>query len=230
VTEDQVFEGVRRLVLAGEYRDWRCQQLGPAVEPLRRLPDGQVDLADLPRWRRERPRYRRFDRGTREYVSTRDAGLLKPLPPLTPASREAVAEAEEVFGFPLPRLLRRLYLEVGNGGFGPRRGILGVRGGVPDGDWDDILQSSRPRDPEGPVPASFIWVFDWGCAIWSLIDSSDPAGQMWAWDSNQLPGRNLISQDQTLAEWLGLWLDGQLSMPKGTQPDGLARPGRASQR
>ncbi|MDX6329418.1 MAG: hypothetical protein QOI83_1801 [Streptomycetaceae bacterium] len=40
------------------------------------------------------------------------------------ATPEAVAEAEEVIGFPLPPLLRRLYLEVANGGFGPDEGIL----------------------------------------------------------------------------------------------------------
>ncbi|MGP3934211.1 SMI1/KNR4 family protein [Nonomuraea sp. KM88] len=44
------------------------------------------------------------------------------------ASSEAVAEAEAAIGYPLPSLLRRLYLEVGNGGFGPRGGIIGVRG------------------------------------------------------------------------------------------------------
>ncbi|MEV6371357.1 hypothetical protein AB0L86_31195 [Micromonospora musae] len=40
------------------------------------------------------------------------------LPP--PASPEAVSDAEKVIGYPLPRLLRRLYLEVANGGFGPQ--------------------------------------------------------------------------------------------------------------
>jgi len=36
-------------------------------------------------------------------------------------------------GWPRPPLLRRLYLEVGNGGFGPRDGILGVRRGLGTG-------------------------------------------------------------------------------------------------
>jgi len=44
------------------------------------------------------------------------------LPP--PATPEAVAAAEEVIGFPLPPLLRRLYVEVANGGFGPNEGTI----------------------------------------------------------------------------------------------------------
>jgi hypothetical protein len=41
------------------------------------------------------------------------------LAPLRPAPHAAVAEAEELAGRSLPLLLRRLYLEVGKGGFGP---------------------------------------------------------------------------------------------------------------
>ncbi|MGH4031337.1 hypothetical protein ACQB60_20655 [Actinomycetota bacterium Odt1-20B] len=51
-----------------------------------------------------------------------------------PATEAAVTEAELVIGFPLPPLLRRLYLEVANGGFGPGEGIVGVRGGASQGD------------------------------------------------------------------------------------------------
>jgi SMI1/KNR4 family protein SUKH-1 len=51
----------------------------------------------------------------------------KPLP--EPASHEGIAAAERRLGFVLPPLLKRLYLEVANGGFGPGPGILGVSGG-----------------------------------------------------------------------------------------------------
>ena len=45
-----------------------------------------------------------------------------------PASLDSVLEAESALGGPLPPLLRRLLLEVANGGFGPDDGIIGVRG------------------------------------------------------------------------------------------------------
>lgn len=36
-----------------------------------------------------------------------------------PASAMAVSNVQETVGHPMPQLLRRLYLEVANGGFGP---------------------------------------------------------------------------------------------------------------
>lgn len=220
VTEDKVFEGVRRLALAGEYRDYRYQQLGPTPKPPRRLPDGRIDPADLRRYRKERPKTRRFERGTPEYAAARDAGLLKPLPPLVPAPPAAVTEAEEVIGFPLPRLLRRLYLEVGNGGFGPRSGILGVRGGPFGDNLANIVEAHQvySADPDHPTPPGLIWLFEWGCAIGSLVDCRDPSGRMWAWDPNKGRANVLGPLDQTLADWLGLWLECRLAMPEGTAP------------
>ena len=50
-------------------------------------------------------------------------------PPYPPASAETLARAEERLGFRLPELLRKMYLEVGNGGYGPGYGIVGLEGG-----------------------------------------------------------------------------------------------------
>src|SRR5690242_12415879 len=64
--------------------------------------------------------------------ATDGADLVPPkvFPPATPAAVEA---AEQALGFALPPLLRQLYLEVGNGGFGPGYGLSGV----PEGAVDD---------------------------------------------------------------------------------------------
>ena len=51
----------------------------------------------------------------------------RPLP--APAGEAQLADAERQLGFGLPPLLRRLYMEVANGGFGPGPGILGLKGG-----------------------------------------------------------------------------------------------------
>jgi hypothetical protein len=226
VTEDEVFADVVRLAAAGEYRDFRRQPLGPKAEPLRRLPDGRPDPADYRRWLREQPKSKLFQRGTPEYVAARDADVLEPLPPLQPAAPEAVAEAEEEIGYPLPSLLRRLYLEVGNGGFGPRQGIPGVRGGAAVGwDWPDITAFHRDAraDERWQAWPWLVPVLDWGCTIMSLVDCRDPDGRMWAWEEGQLIS---LPQRQTLAGWLGLWLQGQLSLPEGTGP-GIARSARS---
>ena len=64
----------------------------------------------------------------------------RPFPP--PATPEALDAAEARMGAALPPLLRRLYGEVANGGFGPGSGIIGIEGG-----WTD---DKRPND-RGPV-------------------------------------------------------------------------------
>ncbi len=112
----------------------------------------------------------------------------------------------------MPPLLRRLFLEAANGGFGPRRGILGVRGhGLTyNGDWTDLLHVYRAFSPR--MPREMLWLFDWGCAIWSLVDCSRPEGQMWVWDPNGAedpsPANSLFRQAMTLTDWLAAWLHG----------------------
>lgn len=44
-----------------------------------------------------------------------------------PATEEELADAEKWFGCPLPPLLRALYVNVANGGFGPGNGLEGVQ-------------------------------------------------------------------------------------------------------
>ncbi|MFJ3642733.1 SMI1/KNR4 family protein [Streptomyces sp. NPDC090108] len=125
-----------------------------------------------------------------------------------PATPEAVAAAEKTIGFPVPPLLRRLYLEVANGGFGPAEGILGVRGGAAQGNFRDIaeLYEDGP-DPSGHIPAGVVLIYDWGCTIWSLVDFRDPAGAMWCTHQGER-----WPQGITLAEWLAGALAGTLTV------------------
>ena len=57
--------------------------------------------------------------------SDRTSGVATRVNP--PASPRAVEATEEKLGLRIPALLRRLYLELGNGSFGPRGQVLGVR-------------------------------------------------------------------------------------------------------
>jgi len=219
VTEDEVFDSVCQLICAGEYQDTRYIQIGPLPEPPRRRPDGTPDRASAREYRAHRPPSWRVERGSADYAAACQGGLLVPLPPLPLATPEAVAEAENVIGYPLPRLLRRLYLAAGNGGFGPRAGILGVRGGIPHGGWNDLaeLHQASRADPADPWQPWHIGIFNWGCAIWSLADCRDPAGPMWSWDGND---HMLREYDQTICDWLALWLECRLDLPEGTGPPG----------
>jgi hypothetical protein len=110
---------------------------------------------------------------------------------------EGITEAERVIGFPMPPLLRRLYLEVGNGGFGP--GVLGVPGCRYVGAvFEDIADLYREGpDPSGAIPAGVVLLHDWGCAMWTLVDFRDPAGPIWGTDDGKV-----FQEGMVLSEWL----------------------------
>src|SRR5690242_3913384 len=69
-----------------------------------------------------------------------DLGSL-PLSELKPADRVGVARDERRLGFTLPALLKRLYAEIGNGGFGPGYGLIGLTNGGPM-TWVQLRRSS----------------------------------------------------------------------------------------
>src|SRR5262245_42878043 len=92
------------------------------------------------------------------------------------ATLEVVRGAEEKLGFALPPLLRRAYLEIANGGFGPGYGIMGVGDGFTD-DLEhtvvDLYLSYRQRDPEDPTwqwPHGLLPICHWGCVVYSAVD------------------------------------------------------------
>jgi hypothetical protein len=115
VSENAVFEAIRDRVAARDYLD---TVLGVPHE-------GGNLWVGTP----APPSMRSYRRGTPEYVQARREGLIEPLPALVAATAEMIEEAEAITGFHLPPLLRRLYLEVGNGGFGPHRRLLELSGG-----------------------------------------------------------------------------------------------------
>ncbi|GIG00850.1 SMI1/KNR4 family protein [Catellatospora citrea] len=126
------------------------------------------------------------------------------------ATPAAIAESEQLIGFAMPPLLRRIYLEAANGGFGPRDSVLGVGDGAwTDEDADLITRyqevSGRPGHPPGVVP-----LHDVGCAILWLVDFRDPSGPMWGWDpSGCCLDHALALQGLTLADWLAEAHDGR---------------------
>ena len=173
--DDAVFDAVVRLVAAGEYRD---ELYG---KPSHDLEGGGMFVASPD----GEPRQRVYFRCSREYEAARSAGVIQLLPRLRPAAPEAVEEAEEEIGYPLTPLLRRLYLEVGNGGFGPGYGILGLKDGHSDDGGHTAIELYRERAPrEGLLPVCY-----WGCGIYSLIDCR--TGRMWA--STRTPCRETRS-------------------------------------
>jgi hypothetical protein len=102
---------------------------------------------------------------------------LSPAPRVYPqATPEQIAAEEQALGFRLPALYRRILTEIGNGGFGPGYGLLGVQGGYPgfsEGSLSAFYVRCRREGPEGDGAA---WpeyvppICTWGCGIYSCLD------------------------------------------------------------
>jgi len=137
-----------------------------------------------------------------------------------PASAELIEEAERSLDFSLPPLLKRLLLEIGNGGFGPGRGILGVRGGATDEhgsslvDLYDELSATNPEEPRWRWPEQLLPICTWGDATYSCVDCSRRDGYVFIYDANGYrPGSDLapflLPQDLSLEAWLRAWAEGE---------------------
>ena len=128
------------------------------------------------------------------------------------AAARDVERVERLIGHALPTLLRRLYLEVCDGGFGPQGGIYGVglvaRAGGEDPEllqgYLDVLSGDGVPDAPPVLPQGVVFLCDYGCSAWALLDCRSPTGQLWWWDQ----GSRWVL-DLTLAGWLEGWLRGE---------------------
>jgi len=116
-------------------------------------------------------------------------------------SAEVVATAEEFLGFTLPKLLKRSYLEIGNGGFGPGL-LIGLPGGY-ESSWGDLLQAWAVMQEDEECEQGWLPVIDWGCAQVSLIDCDD-LQMVTLYEGEFHP------EDYSFETLLRRWLDGEL--------------------
>ena len=125
--------------------------------------------------------------------------------------------AESSLGFPLPQLLKRLYLEIANGGFGPGYGLMGLVSGFRDDCGDTALESYElrvepdPAEPGWNWPAGLLPICTWGCAIYSCIDCSKSIGfPMVIFDPNLSASWDecLIPECDSFDEWIAIWAGG----------------------
>ena len=141
---------------------------------------------------------------------TTDYEQMPPIQPRPPLTAEALAQAEARLGFPLPPLLRALYTQVGDGGYGPGRGLEVLA----EGEWSLVAHVEAIRRANWPDwPGRFIPLIAWGCLYWSWVDCSEPPYPVWFDDTDfereDSPRSDYFyRQAESLAGWLSAWLDG----------------------
>ncbi|MGW0422766.1 SMI1/KNR4 family protein [Streptomyces sp. NPDC003015] len=128
-----------------------------------------------------------------------------------PSAAEDVTAFERVVGHPMPELLKRMYLEVANGGFGPWRAVSLTETDDWFSDCADITEAYHAFvAPDDVLPPGLVPLMDRGCGMWALIDFRTADGQMWDWDPNGCCiGHAPAPLGQSLAQWLTAWLHGE---------------------
>ncbi|XXY20352.1 SMI1/KNR4 family protein [Sorangium sp. So ce216] len=119
-----------------------------------------------------------------------------------PATAEAIQAAEGRMGFPLQSFHRRLLQEIGDGGFGPGDGLVGVVHGL-DAHGRSLLalRDVLWLDAETPLPAGVVPLCDWGDAIWSCVDAK--TDHVLTFDES-----DLTDTRQNIYSWFDDWVSG----------------------
>lgn len=145
--------------------------------------------------------------------------------------------AEEQLGFRLHPLLRRLYSQIADGGFGPEYSLLPL-GEIVSETMAKVGQDIQdPRDGQRRYwPFEAVAVLDWGCGMNAVVDCRSPEGAVLLVDPNPgLPDRaeEWHLDAESLAAWLKNWLaginwytpgeDDEFSVEPVPWPDAVAR-------
>src|SRR5687768_16663678 len=118
----------------------------------------------------ESVRERALNSATRiDMTSARPPHIGKPLAKLV------LTSVEQSLGVALPEIVRRIYSEIGDGGFGPGYGFLPMV--KPLSKFDDsivalyeVFSETDPSDPAWKWPGSLLPIVDFGCAIRACVD------------------------------------------------------------
>jgi hypothetical protein len=106
---------------------------------------------------------------------------------------EIVAEAESRLGFSMPSLLRDIYTLVGNGGFGPVYGLIGLPGGHTELGYSIVDFYLEFRKYYGTAwPERLVPIATRGCNIYVCADFSQPHALLIEWHS-------ILSADDPIA-------------------------------
>gem|GEM_PF-5669545 len=139
------------------------------------------------------------------------------------ASAQELENAEIQLERTFPELLRRIYLEVGNGGFGPGFGMLGIGSGHKNALDLDLVQFYKVLEQQDESwPKWLTPLVDWGCGSFTCLDFAGGALQRYIpnfYGSDEEEGNDLfLPEEESLSSYLARWLNGEeLNRPKALE-------------
>lgn len=149
-------------------------------------------------------------------------GGIHPRKPVLPTTVKELQVVEKDLGFDLPDLLKAIYSQVGNGGFGPQYGIVGIKCAPGPITLEACYRKMMKLDKENAIwrwPQHLLPLADFGCGMWCCIDCNSQRHPLFLWDPNDLDeglsgaearlnwGSAFWDQGLTLRTWLEGWLD-----------------------
>jgi hypothetical protein len=118
------------------------------------------------------------------------------------ATNNALNAAEAEMGLPLPLLLKRLYLELANGGFGPGAGLIGVENGHTDPDGRTISRLYLDLRSQG-WPQNVLPVCDLGDGARSCVDMRSSDDSLLT-----VTSAGITRTKFNVCSWLDAWVSG----------------------
>jgi len=132
-----------------------------------------------------------------------------------PATESVLAKSERQIGFAFPALLRDIYATVGNGGFGPAYGLIGVPGGATDDLGQSVVDLFKAyrRYCRKAWPPKLLPICHFGHCSYYCLDGSRKALPVLLFDATAfLQDKNPWKESTekvapSLEHWISAWLD-----------------------
>jgi hypothetical protein len=136
-------------------------------------------------------------------------------PPIRPPLTEKECRRLEArLGFDLPRVVRMVYTDVADGGFGPGYGLYRLA--------EAVKEDARARaHAECSLPDVLVAICSWGCGIYSYVDCSHREAPVYRLDTDgvkdedaeylrELSGWSRFNEAPSFQMWLESWLNDTL--------------------
>jgi hypothetical protein len=179
---------------------------------------------DHSRWQMADPDFDSFEEREKQISRASDHPLCSAFA-FVPATEQQVETTERMLGFSLPPLLKALYTQLANGGFGPGTGLRGIAGGYDgthhEGTILDLYPFSAKQEqlfdlvpdqqewqivPEGQWPRRLLRLADMGCVQEACVDAASERVYLLVVAAD---GQHaLVPLPWNLEEWLWRWVKG----------------------